>query len=113
MNIANANDCFAISDPATIPLETTGIKENSMPGDVKIYPNPTLGMFTIEMNNNLFGELITRIFSQNAVEILNIKFHKSTQHFIAHVDLSGQGKGVYLISFTLDKYKADRKIIVE
>ncbi|MBA7573100.1 hypothetical protein ES708_14895 [subsurface metagenome] len=58
MNIDNANDCFAISDPVTIPLETTGIKENSRPGDIKIYPNPTPGVFTIEMNNNLFGELI-------------------------------------------------------
>ncbi|GAH85953.1 unnamed protein product, partial [marine sediment metagenome] len=58
-------------------------------------------------------ELITRIFSRNAVEILNIKFDKSTQHFIAQVDLSGQGKGLYIISLYLDKYKTEKKLIIE
>ncbi len=64
MNITNVNGCFAINDPATIPFETTGIKENSMPGDIKIYLNPTPGVFTIEMDNNLFGELIARTKKQ-------------------------------------------------
>lgn len=113
MKIAEENGCFVSSDAVTIPLTTTGIDDVNPFANIEIYPNPTPGMFTIEMDNNLFGELITRIFSRNAVEILNIKFYKSTQHFIAHVDLSGQGKGVYLISFTLDKYKAERKIVVE
>ncbi|MCK4921406.1 MAG: T9SS type A sorting domain-containing protein, partial [Bacteroidales bacterium] len=103
--------CFIKSDPVWIPLGTS-IEEDPFQ-NLKIYPNPTPGIFTIEMDNSIFGELITRIFSQNATEILNIKFNKTTHHFKAQVDLSGQGQGMYIITFVLDKYKAERKIVVE
>ena len=113
VKIAEENGCFVASDSVTIPTTSTGIESPNPFANLKIYPNPTPGVFTIEMNNNLFGDLITRIFSQNAVEILNITFDKSTHHFKAQVDLSGQGKGMYIISLILDKYKAERKLVVE
>jgi hypothetical protein len=46
MNIANANGCFAIIDTVTIPLETTGIKENSIAGRYQNLPEPnTRGIY--------------------------------------------------------------------
>ncbi|MCK4921672.1 MAG: VCBS repeat-containing protein [Bacteroidales bacterium] len=109
--ISNQGGCFAKSDPLWIPLGT-GMDENPFQ-NLKIYPNPTPGVFTIEMDNPIFGELITRIFSQNAAEIFNIKFDKTTRHFKAQVDLSGQGQGMYIITFVLEDYRTERKLIVE
>jgi hypothetical protein len=43
--------CFASSDPVTIPLETTGISEADPFSNLKVYPNPTTGLFSFEMNN--------------------------------------------------------------
>jgi PKD repeat protein len=112
--ISNDNICYSFSDTLRIPyLGTTGIENPDPFADVEIYPNPTTGMFTIEMNNNIFGELVIDIITQNGSKILNIKFEKTTEHFSSQIDLSGQPKGMYLINLSLDKFKTTRKILVE
>jgi hypothetical protein len=113
VSVSNDNDCFRISDPKTIPSEIVGIEDPDPFEDVKIYPNPTTGMFTIEMNNNVFGEIVIDIITQNGSKILNIKFEKTTEHFSSQIDLSGQAKGMYLINLSLDKFRAVRKVLVE
>jgi len=111
--VANESGCFSFSDTIRIPLGVTGIEDVDPFEDVKIYPNPTTGMFTIEMNNNVFGELIIDIFDQNGRKMLNIKFEKTTEHFQSQINLSGQSKGMYLINLSLDKFRAVRKLLVE
>jgi PKD repeat protein len=111
VEISSDGLCFIPSDEVNIGA--TGIDDAGPFANLKIYPNPTPGVFTIEMDNGLYGELVTRIFNAPAAEILNIKFDKNSRHFKAQVDLSGQGKGVYIVSFVLDKYRAERKLVVE
>ncbi len=111
--VADESGCFSFSDTLRIPLGITGIEDTDPFKDVKIYPNPTTGLFTIEMNNNVFGELVIDIITQNGSKILNIKFEKTTEHFSSQIDLSGQSKGMYLINMKIDKYIATRKILVE
>ncbi|MCD4769749.1 MAG: T9SS type A sorting domain-containing protein, partial [Bacteroidales bacterium] len=123
--IANDLGCFTMSDEITIPTTKSLMTDFFVPeqfrldedidpfANLKIYPNPTPGMFTVEMDNHIFGELDIRIFTNEGRQILNIKFHKTTVHFQSQIDLSGQGEGVYLINFLLDKYFANRKIVVE
>jgi hypothetical protein len=115
VSISNDGKCYRISDAVTIPtpLGLTGIEDPDPFEGVKIYPNPTTGMFTIEMNNNVFGELIIDIFTQTGSKALNIKFEKTTEYFSSQIDLSGQSKGMYLINLSIDKFKATRKILVE
>ena len=115
LSIGNAKGCFSRSDTIVIPLKTglTGIEDIDPFSELKIYPNPTPGVFTIEMNNDIFGELIIDILNQHGAKALNIKFKKSTSHFMAEIDLSGQGKGMYLVNLSLDKYRAVRKVIIE
>jgi PKD repeat protein len=113
VSISNAKGCFTLSDTLKIPTGSTGIEDIDPFEGLKIYPNPTSGMFTIEMDNQLFGELMISILDQGGKKILNIKFEKTTEHFSSQIDLSGQSKGMYLINLLLDKYLENRKIIVE
>ncbi|GAI79757.1 unnamed protein product, partial [marine sediment metagenome] len=76
-------------------------------------PNPTPGMFTIEMDNQLYGELFIFIYTQEGKEVFNIKFYKNIQHLKTQIDLSGQGSGLYVILLSLDNYKTERKLIIE
>jgi PKD repeat protein len=110
--ISNDGKCFSFSDNKIIP-DIVGVEEPDAFENVRIYPNPTTGLFTIEMNNNVFGELVIDIFTQNGSKALNIKFEKTTEHFRSQIDLSGQSKGMYLINLSIDKFKATRKILVE
>jgi hypothetical protein len=113
VSISNDKSCFTISDTITIPSGITGIEDTDPFTGLKIYPNPTTGLFTIEMDNNIFGELIIDIFTQNGSKTLNIKFEKTTEHFSSQIDMNGQSKGMYLINLSIDKFKATRKILVE
>jgi 2',3'-cyclic-nucleotide 2'-phosphodiesterase (5'-nucleotidase family) len=65
------------------------------------------------MDNQIFGELLINILDQAGKKILSIKFEKTTEHFSSQIDLSGQPKGMYLINLLIDKYLANRKVIVE
>ena len=113
VSISNAIGCSTMSDIVTIPTGATGIDKVDPFTGLKIFPNPNQGIFTIEMNNNVFGELMIKIITQEGKEIFDIKFEKSTEHFLRHIDLAGQRKGLYLINIKLDKYNTFYKIIIE
>ena len=112
VRIAEDNGCFVSSDAVTIP-PTTGLKDADIWQHLKIYPNPTPGIFTLEMDNHIMGELIIDIFGETGSQIINIKFHKETAHFKTQIDLSGQPVGAYLIGLMLEEYRINRVCIVE
>lgn len=113
VEISDKGECYIPSDEIKIPTGITGIEDSDPFEGVKIYPNPTPGMFTIEMDNNIFGELVIDIYNQTGSKALNIKFEKTTEHFQTQIDLSGQSKGMYLINLTIDKFKTVKKVLVE
>lgn len=123
--IKNKEGCVTLSDEITIPVAKSAmtefkipkeylVKENTDPFEnLRIYPNPTPGQFTVEMDNDIFGELSIDILKQQGIKILNIKFDKTTRHFLTHIDLSGQPSGLYIVNLMIKEYSASRKLIVE
>jgi len=81
--------------------------------NLKIYPNPTPGLFTLEMDNPVMGELIIDIFGPTGSRVINIKFQKELNHFKTQIDLSEQPAGAYLIRLFLDEYTNTSTLIVE
>ena len=61
VSISNAKGCFTASDEIKIPSGATGIDDVDPFAGLKIYPNPTPGLFTIEMDNQVFGDLNIKI----------------------------------------------------
>ncbi|MCX6335394.1 MAG: PKD domain-containing protein [Bacteroidia bacterium] len=113
VSIANDKGCYTRSDIVTIPTGVTGINDIDPFKGLQIYPNPTPGMFTVEMDNNVFGELLIKIITEDGNDILSIKFEKTTEHFSSQIDLSGQANGMYIINLMIEKYFAARKLVVE
>jgi len=113
VSIGNSLGCYTISDVLSIPPGDVGIDDIDPFEELKIYPNPTTGSFTIEMDNNIFGELWLRIISENGKEAMSLNLDKTTEHFLYEVDLSRQSQGLYIINLLIDKYFTTRKIIVE
>lgn len=118
LRIGNSEGCFTRSDEIVIPTDKylPSLKKS---GDtdpfagLKIYPNPSPGVFNLEMDNELFGDLNISIISQSGREILKINFNKSTTHFSTRIDLSGQTRGTYFVKISLDEYFTTNQIIVE
>nr|MDA3821317.1 T9SS type A sorting domain-containing protein [Bacteroidales bacterium] len=103
--------CYAKSDPVWIPMGT-GIESDPW-ANLKIYPNPTPGLFTLEMDNHIMGELNIDIINERGAQILNIKFRKETNRFMTQIDLSGQPAALYMISLILEEYRTTRSLVVE
>ena len=113
VNIANKDGCYTRSDIITIPPGYTGIEDDDPFNTLVVYPNPTTGLLTLAMNNNIMGEMMIRVITQDGKEILNFKAEKTSSPFEKQIDLSGQSKGTYLIFIYLNKTSVVRKIIIE
>jgi hypothetical protein len=96
-----------------VPAGYTGIEDIDPFAGLTIYPNPTSGLITIDMENQLFGDLNIKILTIGGKEIYSNKFGKATEHFSGEIDLSDKAEGVYIITFTLEKYSATRKVVLE
>jgi PKD repeat protein len=113
VSISNAKGCFTQSDTITIPKGITGIEEVDPFRDLIIYPNPTSGLFTISLDNLLFGMVKISILDQSGKKILDLESEKVSDHFEKQIDLSRNAKGVYLISLQINRQISNKKIIIE
>lgn len=117
--------CFTSSDNITIPTGKSGITNFTVPasflmgegynsaGNIKVYPNPTKGLSTLEIDNDIIGEITMSIINQAGKEIRRIKLHKTTEHFSTEVDLSGEPKGIYILNIMTEDHSVTKKLIVE
>jgi hypothetical protein len=112
VKISNGGECFTSSDPVYIPGSLTGIEEDPF-ASLKIYPNPTPGLFTLELANPYTGEVLMEIYDPSAVKIVNKVFQKGTGHFKKDIDLSQFPAGIYFLKLSLENLKVERTIVVE
>jgi len=124
--LTNEQDgCYTMSDEITIPVTKSLMTEFPVPqnimeengidpfGDIQFYPNPTTGLFKLEMENELFGKIYIRIFNDQGIEVFNTNMEKSTDHFINNIDLSRHAPGSYYIRLQMDNYLKSARIILE
>ena len=75
---------------------------------LKIYPNPTTGLLTVEISNLPEGETATiRLYAMSGQLI-------STFNNISHtvnIDISSQPAGIYLMNIVAGEYRTEWKII--
>jgi len=79
---------------------------NKIESNINIYPNPSNGVFNINLAN-----------TDNIIEIYNIKgqliLSQETNDSNTTIDLSSQSKGVYILKLQFDEQTITEKIIVE
>ena len=104
------NQCFSKSD--TISINVIGIKENNITTDLKIFPNPTSGLLTIEFDNNVNGSLYIEIANELEQTILRTSmdcFGKCKKT----VDMTNYPKGVYILKIITSIGVSSSKIILK
>ncbi len=87
-------------------LTTTGIEHSSENNSVSIYPNPSNGLFTVELNNNQNSSIT--VFNTLGEKIIEEKLSNSITAF----DLSNIPRGVYFCQVKNEMAIRNIKLIV-
>jgi hypothetical protein len=112
--ISDGSGCYSFSDTVRIKgLGITGIEDPDPFKTLIIYPNPSSGVFNLEMKNNLMGKLTVRIINQHGKTVFEKEFDKRVENFLQQIDVSKQRVGIYLVSLYINGQFSNTKFIIE
>ncbi|MFC5269460.1 T9SS type A sorting domain-containing protein [Adhaeribacter terreus] len=101
-----ANGCASLASN-TITIANTGINDEQNNLQVAVYPNPSNGLFTLNLQK---GHTYTFVITDLTGKVIEQKTVKTKT---AQLDLSKAAKGIYLLNITSEYKTATRKLFVE
>jgi hypothetical protein len=109
--VSNAEGCTALSDDHVIGTRGggVGITDQTVHGDLLLYPNPSTGMVTIELPEHWRDELSIEGYSATGQRILARKVqHPGIER--VQLDLGDLPRGMYYLHFTSGSHTTTRKV---
>jgi hypothetical protein len=107
--VTDANGCSATSGPATV-ISVVGTETPSWTQQVGVYPNPTTGMLTIALPDNLTGkDLQLAIYDLTGRKLIDVQ---STVKDQFNLDLHKLADGMYSLLIRVDGVQMMRKVVV-
>ncbi|MFS4491322.1 T9SS type A sorting domain-containing protein [Maribacter sp. 2308TA10-17] len=92
---------------------STDSKNDTQPiGDFILYPNPTSGQFTAQVDLPERGNIAIKIFSFANNQMIASKKDRGTDNYLMEFDISGTPPGVYAVLLETEQGNTLRKIIV-
>lgn len=76
--------------------------------ELKIFPNPSQGIFTLENSDSRIEEII--VFGATGIKVWNQQYSDRSQS--QRVDLSSLSKGVYTMKVKTDEYTTSKRVII-
>jgi hypothetical protein len=112
VEVTNDGDCVS-SDEIIISFEEyTGSEASELSDPVIIYPNPTSGKFTIQVNHPEGDDWMVRIYNSVSGLVFEMKPEYKEAEVKNQIDLNGLPGGVYFIHFTGNGLQEVRKLIL-
>jgi subtilisin family serine protease len=90
----------------------TSLEEKLADDNLKIYPNPSSGFFTIELSDKTLGNIPINLFDVIGNNVYSYVLHKNSESIQTYLDLNGLPNGVYHISIQIDNTEIIRKIVI-
>ncbi len=103
-----AGPCPATDSTTIIISLCTGLDNNTVINDFIIYPNPTKGVFTVNVKG---------VDNNTTLSILDVLgkqvVHQAITSSTTSINLSGYNKGVYFVKIQSDKGNVIKKVVIE
>lgn len=115
VEVTNVNGCKSQAGINVIfSFETcVGIRENAMAGKIRIFPNPSNGIITIEMDGDR-GTTVGTIISAYGQLMTDFMMPENfTGKSSRVIDLRNLPKGIYLIRFVNPNFNHSQKLVIE
>lgn len=104
------NACGTNTSTQTIEV-SVGI-EDEIDGDVKLYPNPNAGVFTLEVSNSLSDEIGMILFDIQGKQLLNEKYSVVSGNFKKELNLSQLSEGAYIVRLSAGGKSSNYKLLI-
>jgi PKD repeat protein len=112
----NAFNNAPFNKPASQECKTinvTGIEDVTLAGSFSIYPNPTTGMITLDINSDGFDKMDVKVFNVlgEVVKSLNLSDVPAQGKYT--LDLSAFAKGIYMVRVQTENGVASKKVSLQ
>ncbi len=104
--ITTINGCSSTASNALV-ITNTGIKNDLADLQVSVYPNPSSGVFMLELPAGKTAEIVVTDLAGRIVEKQTVRSAKT------QLDLSKMAKGIYVLKVTCQEKTGTRKLIIE
>jgi hypothetical protein len=110
--VTDEHNCSFTADQTILVDECTGINDTSCQQIVRILPNPSHGIFTLQIISCLEKNhsVVVRNQSGSVVHERTVMIRRGSNNAV--IDLSGLNAGVYLLSVTSDQSHTTRKVVI-
>jgi hypothetical protein len=90
-----------------------GIQENELLNNINIYPNPTTGVFNIEVNEAKFSELAINVIDIQGKLVYTSTDKNLSSNYNKQINLEGLAKGLYYIKLSTNNGVKVKKLIIQ
>lgn len=111
VEVTNIYGCSSIS--ALLNVIISNVSNENPAHRILIYPNPSSGSFTLEINGLSGQDIELSIKNMIGQDIYNTKFNQQNEKIRKHIDLTKYPKGIYVLEIITERFMSNKKIIIE
>ena len=105
--------CVSPRTPIHVYMSTVGISNSSITENLKVYPNPTNGIFNIELSNTQAKSTIIYVVDMLGKVVKKEEVFFSNGDLKKQLDLTRMENGIYLVSFSVDGVEYKIRVVLE
>lgn len=112
VTVTDQNSCSASDTVKVIVDVCTSIQDFGSELGIKVYPNPSKGLFNIELNGNFKENVRLKIFDVSGKVVFEKIIDVEDPRMLLNIDLSGTSNGVYFIQMENRSKLFHQKLII-
>lgn len=112
LNIPGDIGVFSIPT-GLIACQTTGINTQSKNVDLTIFPNPSNGIFNLNINTTTVKELEIKVLNSIGQVVFAKNNFNNIVNINEQIDLSNNASGIYFVTVTTEKSITTQKLIIQ